>query len=100
MRFNDIVDKMIDEGKMFKRDAWYDERRDARGDDPDYVVWQRGYPQGIAINGNTAQATGLPEGTVCYFSPYLMRHFGHNNFAPYQPTQEDLAATDWEPFIR
>lgn len=100
MRFADIFYPLINEGKRYKRDAWYDERADARDEDQNYVTWQRGYPQGIPINGNTAEATGLPEGATAYFSPYLMRHFGGNCFAPYALTQEDLIATDWEPFIR
>lgn len=29
-----------------------------------YVVFQRGYPDGIPINSNTSQATGIPEGTA------------------------------------
>lgn len=90
----------LKEGKRFKRDAWYDEARDARDEDSDYIFWQRGYPQGIPINQNTAEATGLEQGTICYFSAYLMRHFGGNVLAPYQLTAEDMAATDWEPFIR
>lgn len=100
MRIDQVISKMIDEGKRFMRDAWYDERRDDRGEDPDYLFWQKGYPQGIPVNAQTAQAVGLPEGTTCYFSPYLMRHFGGNSFAPYQLTTEDIYATDWEPFVR
>lgn len=101
MRFSDVLPQMINEGKMYTRDAWYTQSdREAYDRDPDYVIWQKGYPQGIPINQNTAEATGLPEGTLCFFSPYMMRHFGGNRFAPYQLTQEDLAATDWEPFVR
>lgn len=100
MRIDQVISKMIDEGKMFKRDAWYDESRDARDEDSDYIFWQKGYPQGIPVNAQTAEAVGLPESTTCYFSPYLMRHFGGNSFAPYQLTHEDIYATDWEPFIR
>lgn len=100
MYFADVQSALIHEGKAFKRDAWYDEVAEARDQDQNYVVWQRGYPQGIPINSNTAEATGLPEGTMCTFSPYLMRHWGGNNFGPYQLTQEDMAATDWEPFTR
>lgn len=102
MRFNDIFGRMVNDGKMFKRDDWYDERADDEGRDPRYIFWQPGYPypQGIRINRNTAEATGLPEGTVCFFLPYMMKHLGNNVFAPYTPTQDDLSATDWEPFVR
>lgn len=102
MRFNDIFGRMVNDGKRFKRDAWYDEKADALEMEPNYIFWQKGYPwpHGIEINSNTAEATGLPEGTRCYFLPYMMRHLGNNHFAPYQPTQDDLGATDWEPFNR
>lgn len=102
MRVADILDRMINEGKLFKRDGWGTRETDAREGDPDYIFWQQGYPypHGIGINRNTAEATGLPEGTKCFFSPYMMRHWGANHFSPYQLTQEDMVATDWEPFTR
>ena len=34
-----------------------------------YVVHQKGYPDGIAINANTAEATGIPQGTVWQVRP-------------------------------
>ena len=100
MRFTQVMELMIHEGRMFKRDGWGTRETDAREGDSDYIFWQKGYPQGIAINANTAEATGLPEGAICTFSPYMMRHWGGNHFSPYQPTHEDMAATDWEPFNR
>ena len=64
-----------------------------------WICLQEGYPDGIAINGNTARATGLAEGTVCTFSPYLMMHTGFDNFAPWFATQADLLAEDWYPVV-
>jgi hypothetical protein len=60
-----------------------------------WVVLQKGYPDGIAINGNTAQATGIPEGTVCVFRPYLMLATADGSFCPWVPTISDLLADDW-----
>lgn len=60
-----------------------------------YVVLQRGYPEGIAINRNTADATGLPEGTVCVFRPYFMISLPDLSFVPWTPTVDDCLATDW-----
>lgn len=60
-----------------------------------YVVLQPGYPDGIAINANTSAATGIPEGTVRVFQPYLMLHTADGSFVPWQPTVTDLLATDW-----
>lgn len=60
-----------------------------------YVVYQKGYPAGIAINSNTAEATGLPEGTICAFAPYLMIRTAGGVFAPWVASQGDLLADDW-----
>ncbi len=62
-----------------------------------YVVHQKGYPDGIAINANTAEATGIPQGTVCKFAPYLMIRNAQGVFVPWLASQGDLLAVDWEP---
>lgn len=61
-----------------------------------YVVHQKGYPDGIPINGNTAEATGLPELTVCRLAPYLMIRNAQGVFVPWLASQGDLLAEDWE----
>lgn len=61
-----------------------------------FVVLQKGYPDGVPINANMAEATGLPEGTVCKFSPYLMLRSADGSFVPWLASQTDLLAEDWE----
>lgn len=61
-----------------------------------FVVLQKGYPQGIPINKNTSEATGLPEGTVCRFLPYLMMRTAQGDFVPWLASQTDILADDWE----
>lgn len=61
-----------------------------------FVVLQKGYPDGIAINKNTAEATGIPEGAVCRFGPYLMMKTADGTFVPWLASQTDLLADDWE----
>lgn len=61
-----------------------------------FVVFQRGYPEGIPINKNTAQATGFPEGTNCVFQPYLMMLTAQGDFVPWVASQTDILAMDWE----
>jgi Protein of unknown function (DUF2829) len=56
---------MLRDGRRLSRSGW-----NARGQ---FVVLQDGYPDGIAINANTPRATGIPQGTVKKFRPYLMR---------------------------
>lgn len=60
-----------------------------------YVVLQKGYPDGIPINANTAEATGIPQGTVCVFRPYLMLCTADGSFVPWAPTVSDVLAEDW-----
>lgn len=74
-------------GKRLTRTTW-----NAPGQ---FVVLQAGYPDGIAINANTAQATGIPQGTVCRFRPYLMLRTADGSFVPWQPTVSDVLAEDW-----
>jgi hypothetical protein len=60
-----------------------------------FVVLQRGYPDGIPINKNTAEATGIAEGTVCRFLPYLMMKTADGAFVPWLASQTDILANDW-----
>ena len=75
-------------GQKIARDGW-------NGKDM-YVVLQPGYPQGIGINRNTAEATGIPEGTVKSFRPYLMIYTAQGDFVPWVASQTDLLADDWQ----
>lgn len=61
-----------------------------------FVVHQKGYPDGIPINANTAEATGIPQGTVCIFRPYLMMRTVDGSFVPWVISQTDALADDWE----
>lgn len=86
MNFSDAL-TLIKAGKRLARDGW-----NASGQ---WVVLQRGYPNGIPINANTAGATGIPEGTICAFRPYLMLSAADATFVPWAPTVSDVLAEDW-----
>jgi hypothetical protein len=86
MDFSDAL-RGLKSGQKITREGW-----NAPGQ---FVVLQRGYPDGIAINANTAAATGIPEGTVCRFRPYLMLHTADESFVPWAPTVTDTLAEDW-----
>jgi hypothetical protein len=62
-----------------------------------YIVLQKGYPNGMAINKNFAEATGIPENTVCKFLPYIMMKTADekNTFVPWLASQTDILGTDW-----
>lgn len=63
-----------------------------------YVVLQKGYPDGIAINENTAEATDIPFGATCVFLPYLMLKTiaSQPTFVPWLASQTDLLSYDWQ----
>lgn len=60
-----------------------------------WLAYQAGYPNGIPVNANTARATGIPEGTVCRFLPYLMMRTADGSFVPWLASQTDILAEDW-----
>lgn len=60
-----------------------------------WLALQRGYPDGIPINKNTANATGIAEGTVCKFHPYVMMKAADGSFFPWNPNNLDVLAEDW-----
>lgn len=86
MNFGDALNE-IKAGHKLAREGWN------AGDQ--FVVLQNGYPDGIAINANTAEATGIPQGTVCRFRPYLMLRAADGSFVPWAPTVSDVLADDW-----
>lgn len=61
-----------------------------------WLAYQKAYPDGIPINKNTAEATGIPEGTVCKFLPYVVIKTAGGEFVPWLCSQTDLLAEDWE----
>ena len=60
-----------------------------------WVVFQKAYPDGIPINKNTSDATGIAEGTICKFLPYLMFLTAGGEFVPWLASQTDILAEDW-----
>lgn len=60
-----------------------------------FVVLQKAYPTGIAVNKQTADALGIDEGSVERFAPYLMMRTADGAFVPWVASQTDLLADDW-----
>jgi hypothetical protein len=65
-----------------------------------FVCLQTGYPKGAAINKNTVDATGLPEGSEAQFLPYLMFRTARGDFVPWVASQTDLLENDWKIVAR
>lgn len=88
MTFSEALERVRIPGTRISREGW-----NGRGM---YVVYQKGYPNGIPVNGNTAEATGLPQGTVAIFKPYLMFCTAQGEFVPWVISQTDALAEDWQ----
>lgn len=60
-----------------------------------YVVYRTGYPEGIPANKNTADAIGIPEGTLFKVRPYLQMKCVDGSFQMWLASQSDILAEDW-----
>lgn len=60
-----------------------------------FVVYQKGYPQGIPCNKQTAQAWGLNEGDLFRCEPYLQIKMVNGSHAMWVPSINDVLAEDW-----
>lgn len=88
MTFQYALTKMRDEKRKLQRKGWNGKNM--------YVFYQHGYPTGIPINKNTAEAIGEPEGTLRCFAPYLMMKTADDTFVPWTISQTDVLAEDWQ----
>lgn len=79
--------RMLKSGKKVSRSGW-----NGKGM---WLVLQKAYPDGIPINQNTAEATGIIQGTVCRFLPYIMMKTVDDSFVPWLASQTDVLAEDW-----
>ncbi len=61
-----------------------------------FVVYQKGYPDGIKVNKQTAEAYGVEEGTLMKFRPYMQLKTAQNDCAMWAPSGSDSLAEDWQ----
>ncbi len=60
-----------------------------------WVTLQKGYPEGVPANKQTALAIGVAEDTLIKFRPYLLMKTVDGSFVPWLASQSDLLADDW-----
>lgn len=60
-----------------------------------FVVYQKGYPQGIKCNKQTAEAWGLNEGDLFKYEPYLQIRMVNGSHSMWTPSINDCLAEDW-----
>lgn len=61
-----------------------------------FVVYQKGYPQGISCNKQTADAWGLQEGELFKCEPYLQIRMVNGSHSMWVPSINDVLAEDWQ----
>lgn len=60
-----------------------------------FVVYQKGYPDGIPCNKQTAKAWNIEEGSLFKCDPYLQINTSDGSHVMWQPTVRDCLAKDW-----
>lgn len=64
-----------------------------------FVVYQKGYPDGIPCNKNTAEAWGMNEGDKFVCNPYLQIKQIDGSHSMWVPSIGDVLADDWCIFM-
>ena len=65
-----------------------------------FVVMQKGYPEGIHCNRQTAEAWGLKEGELFRCNPYFQIKNVDGSHSMWVPSTGDLLASDWKRIIQ
>ena len=61
-----------------------------------FVVYQKGYPEGIPCNKQTAEAWGMNEGDLFVCNPYLQIKNVNGSHSMWVASINDILADDWE----
>lgn len=80
--------RLLKQGKKVSRKGW-----NGKGQ---FVVYQKGYPNGIPCNKQTAEAWGINEGDLFRCEPYLQIRTADGSHAMWSPSTSDCLAEDWE----
>lgn len=89
MNFEDVLTD-LKKGTKMTRAAWTD---------ISFVVYQKGYPEGIPSNKQTAKAFDIEEGELFVVKPYLQARTINKEYIMWVPTVEDILADDWMPIF-
>lgn len=87
VRFGEAL-RLLKQGKRMTRKGWNGKELS--------VVYQKGYPQGIPCNKQTAEAWGMNEGDLFKCEPYLQISTVDGSHAMWVPSIRDCLADDWE----
>ena len=79
--------RMMKLGKKIHRAAW-----NGKGM---FAVLQKGYPQGIPCNKQTAEAWGINEGDLFRCEPYMQLKMVNGSHSMWVPSVNDCLSNDW-----
>jgi len=60
-----------------------------------FAVYQKGYPEGIPCNKQTATAWNMSEGDLFIVRPYMQLKCADGSHAMWVPSGSDILADDW-----
>ena len=86
MNFGQAIESMKS-GKRISRTGW-----NGKGM---FVVYQKGYPDGIPCNKQTAEAYGYQEGCLLKCRPYMQMRCADGTHQMWLASQSDILADDW-----
>ena len=87
MNFSEALE-LLKQGKRMRRAGW-----NGKGM---FIVRQKGYPQGIPCNKQTADAFGYNEGDLFKCEPYLQMRTAQGSHVMWVPCMLDIFGEDWE----
>lgn len=87
MKFEEVLPLLKAGGKAF-RTGW-----NGKGM---FVVFQKGYPDGIPCNKQTARAWDLQEGDLFVCNPYMQIKNVNETYSMWVPSIGDILAEDWK----
>ncbi len=90
MGFSDFSWALLElkDGKKLRRKGWNGKNQ--------WVVRQKGYPDGVMANANSREAYGVEEGTIIKVAPYLVLKNEQDVYVNWIPSIGDIFAEDWE----
>ena len=86
MTFGEAIEA-VKNGKRISRKGW-----NGKGM---FVVYQKGYPDGIPCNKNTAEAFHMNEGELFKCRPYLQMRCADGTHQMWVASQSDILEDDW-----
>lgn len=87
MDFGKAIEE-LKKGKRLTRKGW-----NGKGM---FIVYQKGYPEGIPCNKQTAEAYGYEEGTLFKCRTYIQMRCADGTHQMWTASQTDILSEDWE----